>query len=52
MREGQHVTAGEVLAVLDCGNLEAELQSARATVAAAEQARLRLVHDTNFYLRL
>lgn len=46
VREGQQVAAGEVLAVLDCGNLEAELQSARATVVAAEQARLRLVRGS------
>ncbi len=46
VREGQQVAAGEVLALLDCGNLEAELQSARAEVEAAEQARIRLVRGS------
>lgn len=46
VREGQQVVVGEVLAVLDCGNLEAEMQSARATVEAAEQARIRLARGS------
>ncbi|MGE0885332.1 MAG: HlyD family secretion protein [Blastocatellales bacterium] len=46
VREGQQVAAGDVLAVLDCGNLEAELQSARAAVDAAEQVRIRLVRGS------
>ncbi len=46
VREGQQVTAGDVLAVLDCGALEAESQSARAAVEAAEQARIRLARGS------
>jgi HlyD family secretion protein len=44
--EGQSVRVGEVLAVIDRRDLNAELSAARAQVEAARQARLRLVRGS------
>jgi HlyD family secretion protein len=41
--EGQRVTAGTVLAEIDCGDLEAEIDQARAEAESARQSRIRLL---------
>src|SRR4030095_16109935 len=45
-REGQQVKIGEVLAVIDRQELNAELSAARAAVESARQARARLVRGS------
>ncbi len=46
VKEGQHVAAGEVLALIDCHDLEAQLQATRATAERARQARQRLLRGS------
>lgn len=46
VKEGQHVMAGEILARIDCHNLEAELRAAQAKVDMARQARQRLLRGS------
>ena len=46
VKEGQRVAAGEVLALIDCRDLEAELQAARARAESARQARQRLLRGS------
>ena len=52
VREGQRVKAGDVLALLDCRDLEVELQVARAAVESARQARNRLLRGSREEERL
>ena len=51
-KEGEKVKAGEVLALLDCRDLEADLQVARAAVESARQARNRLLRGSREEERL
>ncbi len=46
VREGQEVQAGQVLAVIDRGDLRSELNEARANAESARQARLRLIRGS------
>lgn len=46
VREGQEVAAGEVLAMVDCGDVEAERQAALALGESARQSRERLLRGT------
>ncbi len=44
--EGQQVAAGEVLAIVSCGDVEAEQQAAMAATESARQARQRLLRGS------
>lgn len=46
VKEGQPVATGDVLAVVACGDLKAELQTAQAEAEAARQTRQRLLHGS------
>jgi len=46
VREGQQVAAGEVLAVVACGDVEAERQAALAATESARQVRQRLLRGS------
>lgn len=46
VREGQQVAAGEVLAVVACGDVEAERQAALAATESARQIRQRLLRGS------
>jgi len=46
VHDGQPVTADQVLAVINCSDLEAELQSVRAIAESLRQARQRLVRGS------
>lgn len=46
VREGQQVAAGEVLAVIACGDVEAERQAALAATESARQIRQRLLRGS------
>ena len=46
VREGEHVGAGEVIAVIDRRDLNAELSAARAAAESARQSRARLVRGS------
>jgi ABC exporter DevB family membrane fusion protein len=46
VKEGQRVAAGEVLALIDCHDLEAELQAARARAESARQSRQRILRGS------
>lgn len=45
-REGQPVIAGDILALIGCDDLKAELQSARRLAEAARQSRRRLLRGS------
>src|SRR5262249_59591753 len=51
-KEGKKVKAGDVLALLDCRDLEADLQAARAAVESARQVRHRLLRGSREEERL
>lgn len=40
---GQHVAAGDVLAEIDCDDLKAEIEQAKAEAESARQSRVRLI---------
>lgn len=46
VKEGQSVAAGDILAIVACDELKAELQAARAQAEAARQARHRLLRGS------
>jgi multidrug resistance efflux pump len=46
VREGQMVSVGEALALIDCSDLEADLQAARAAAESARQSRQRLLRGS------
>jgi ABC exporter DevB family membrane fusion protein len=46
VREGQRVSAGQVLAVLSCADLKAELARASAQLESAIQTRNRMLHGS------
>lgn len=46
VREGQQVAAGEVLAIVSCGDVEAEQQAAMAATESARQVRQRLLRGS------
>jgi HlyD family secretion protein len=46
VREGQEVAAGDVLAMVDCGDVEAERQAALALGESARQSRERLLRGS------
>lgn len=46
VHEGQQVAAGEVLAVVSCGDVEAEQQAALAATESARQVRQRLLRGS------
>lgn len=46
VREGQQVAAGEVLAIVSCGDFEAEQQAALAATESARQTRQRLLRGS------
>jgi HlyD family secretion protein len=46
VREGQQVAAGEILAVVACGDVEAERQAALAATESARQIRQRLLRGS------
>ena len=46
VHEGQQVAAGEVLAIVSCGDVEAEQQAAMAATDSARQTRQRLLRGS------
>lgn len=46
VREGQKVSAGQILAIVSCDELNSEIASARATVESGRQTRARLVRGS------
>ena len=46
VKDGQHVGAGEIIAVIDRQDLNAELSGARASAESARQSRLRLIRGS------
>lgn len=46
VREGQKVSAGQILAIVSYNELNSEIASARATVESSRQTRARLVRGS------
>ena len=46
VEEGQKVTVGQLLATVDCANLEQEISAARAETESRQQARTRLLRGS------